>query len=304
MRTLTPLTRALAPLVALALVVGCRTASDLRLVADAHTTVRVKTALINHPDLGVRSIDVRVTRGVVELSGRVLTQAEADTAVRLARLVPDVVDVRSRLQVGGQPAPPEEGLVGPPPPLPEFDALELQDSPGVLAFGGSLGLSLPHATGLTTEAALSPLVRIGPRRGLGWAVGFDWFRVGLQSLGGHPGVLTRVQIKPVMVGLGYTIASDRISVSPSILGGYAWNSLTITDTGTALGLPVEVENSWAWRPGLSLWYDVNRRVLFNLSIGHVITGLQLTVVEGGRLEKRSVRGDTTTVHAGIAYKLF
>ena len=302
MNTLRPLARALAPLIALALVAGCRTASDLRLVTDAHTTVRVKTALLNHPDLGVRSIDVRVTRGVVELSGRVLTQTEADTAVRLVRLVPDVVDVRSRLLVGGQPAPPVTDPVVPLATLP--DALELQDNPGLLALGGSLGLSVPHATALKTRVALSPLVKIGSGRGLGWAVGFDWFRADLQSLGGPAGVQTRVQIKPVMVGLGYTVASDRFSVSPSILGGYAWNSLTITDTGTAVGLPVEVDNSLAWRPGLSLWYDINRRVLFNLSIGHVITRLQLTVVEGGRLEKRRARGDTTIVHAGLAYKLF
>jgi hypothetical protein len=136
------------------------------------------------------------------------------------------------------------------------------------------------------------------------AVGLSWFQAELQSLAGRPDVLTRVQIKPLMLGVGYTAASERMSFTTSVVGGYAWNSLTVTDTGTAAGLPVEVDNSLAWRPGASLWYDVNRRTALNFTVGYVITRLQLTVLEAGRLEKRRVRGDTTIVHAGIAYKLF
>jgi hypothetical protein len=54
---------------------------------------------------------------------------------------------------------------------------------------------------------------------------------------------------------------------------------------------------------VSLWYDLTRKTALNLSVGHVMTGLRLTVLSDGRLEKRKVRGDTTIVHAGIAYRL-
>lgn len=296
------LLRTAALLFGLALAAGCSTAIDPAAIADAQTGARVKTALINDPDLGGRTIEVRVARGVVELSGRVLTQAEADRAVALARAVAGVIDVRARLQVGG-PATLSPAGQSPPGSLAD-DAPEIQDSPGLLAVGGSIGWSTPNAAALKTRVAFSPLIKLGSGRGLGWAVGLDWFQAELQSLAGGQDVLTRVKVKPIMVGVGYTVASDRASLSGSVVGGYAWNSLSVTDTGATAGLPVEVGNSLAWRPGVSFWYDLTRRTALNVTAGHVITRLTLTVLEGGRLGTRRARGDTTIVHAGIAYKLF
>ena len=300
---MTLLARTTVTLMVLALAAACRTAVDPLAISDAQTTARVKTALVNDPDLGARTIEVRVVLGVVRLSGRVLTQAEADRAVRIVRGVAGVVDVQAALQIGGQAAsPPDEQSQRF--ELPELDSPELQGNPGFLALGGSFVWSAPRTATLRKRVALSPLIKLGSGRGLGLAVGLDWFQAELQSLAESREVLTRVQIKPVMLGASYTFASERTSLSASLVGGYAWNSLTVTDTGIAAGLPVGVDNSLAWRPGVSLWYDVNRRTALNLSVGHVITRLRLTVLEGGRLEKRPVRGDTTIVHAGVAYKLF
>jgi len=295
--------RAVGLLAGLAAAGGCRTAIDPMAITDAQTVARVKTVLVNDSELGVRAIEVRVANGIVELSGRVLAQAEADRAITLARAVPGVIDVRSRLQVLGPVSalPDEPGRRN---ALPEVGSPELQDRPGLLTVGASVGWSTPHASALKSRVALSPLVKIGSGRGLGWAAGLSWFQAELQSLAGHPEVLTRVSIKPIMVGLGYTVASERVSLSTSVVGGYAWNSLRVTDTGTAAGLPVEIDNSLVWRPGASLWYDLSRRTALNLSVGRVFTRPRLTVLEDGRLEKRSVRGDTTILHAGIAYKLF
>jgi len=39
-------------------------------------------------------------------------------------------------------------------------------------------------------------------------------------------------------------------------------------------------------------------------MGYVVTGLRVTFLENGQLVKHDVRGDTTIVHAGVAYKLF
>lgn len=298
---MTPLARATVCLVMLAFAAGCRTGVDPLAISDAQTAARVKTALVNDPDLGERTIEVRVVLGVVQLSGRVLTQAEADRAVAIARGVGGVVDVQAILQIGGQAAsPPDERRFD----IPEFDSPEVQDNPDLLALGASVAWSAPREAALKTRVTLSPLIRLGSSRGFGLAVGLNWFQAQLQSLTDRPDVLTRVQIKPLMIGAGYTAASERISLSASVVGGYAWNSLTIIDTGTAVGLPIEVDNSLVWRPGVSLWYDVSRSIALNFSVGHVITRLRLTVLEDGRLEKRSQRGDTTIVHAGIAYKLF
>ncbi len=68
-------------------------------LTDATITTRVKTALLNDPDVGVMRIDVNTTAGVVTLSGDVRSKAEADRAVQLARSVQGVKDVKSELKV-------------------------------------------------------------------------------------------------------------------------------------------------------------------------------------------------------------
>jgi hyperosmotically inducible protein len=288
--------------IAIVVAAGCSSAIDQSAIADAQTAMRVRTALINHPDLGARTIEVRVVRGVVELSGRVLTRTEADQAIALARTVPGVADVRSLLQIGSEAVIPPNGQS--PRAVPGVDPVEPEDNPGLLALGGSVGWSTPRGAALKTRVALSPLIKLGSGRGFGVAVGLNWFQAELQSLAGRPEVLTRIHVKPIMLGAAYTFKSERLSVSASVVGGYAWNSLTVTDTGTTAGLPVEVDNSLVWRPGASVWYDLSRRTALNVSVGHVLTRLRITFLEGGRLEKRDTRGDTTIVHVGIAYRLF
>ncbi len=70
-------------------------------IDDATITTRVKTALLNDPDINATRIDVNTSAGVVTLSGQVRTQAEADRAVQVTRTVPGVKDVRQTLKVSG-----------------------------------------------------------------------------------------------------------------------------------------------------------------------------------------------------------
>ena len=281
---------------------GCRTVVDPMAISDAQTAARVKTALVNDPDLGPRTIEVRVALGVAQLSGQVASQAEVDRAVMIARGVPGVVNVQAALQIGAQSPRSEE-------PSDQFDASgvelsEPQDNPGLLAVGASVGWSAPRAAELGHRVSVGPLFKLGSGQGLGLAVGLGWVQAKLRSLGDHPDALTHVQIKPIMLGAGYTVGTERTSLSASLVGGYAWNSLTVTETGAAEGLPVEVDNSLVWRPSVSLWHNLSRRTALNVFVGHVITRLRLTVLENGQLEKRSTRGDTTIVSAGVAYRLF
>ncbi len=69
---------------------------------DATITTRVKTALLNDPDVGALRIDVSTTGGVVTLSGSVRSPGEVDRAVQIARTVQGVKDVKSTLQVSKQ----------------------------------------------------------------------------------------------------------------------------------------------------------------------------------------------------------
>ncbi len=67
---------------------------------DATITTRVKSALLNDPQVGVLRIDVSTTGGIVTLSGNVNSGAEQDRAVQIARRVPGVKEVKSTLTVG------------------------------------------------------------------------------------------------------------------------------------------------------------------------------------------------------------
>jgi hyperosmotically inducible protein len=65
---------------------------------DLSITTRVKTALLNDPEIAGK-IDVATANGVVTLSGVVKSPAERDKAVAIARKVSGVTDVKASLQV-------------------------------------------------------------------------------------------------------------------------------------------------------------------------------------------------------------
>jgi osmotically-inducible protein OsmY len=68
-------------------------------IDDATITTRVKTSLLNDPEVGGMRIDVDTFKGVVTLSGRVKTKAEEARAISLARKIGGVKDVKSTLQI-------------------------------------------------------------------------------------------------------------------------------------------------------------------------------------------------------------
>ena len=68
-------------------------------IDDATITTRVKTSLLNDPEVGGLRIDVDTFKGVVTLSGRVKTKGEEAKAIALARKIGGVTDVKSTLQV-------------------------------------------------------------------------------------------------------------------------------------------------------------------------------------------------------------
>lgn len=68
-------------------------------IDDATITTRVKTSLLNDPDVGGLRIDVDTFKGVVTLSGRVRSKAEENKAVALARKIGGVSEVKSTLLI-------------------------------------------------------------------------------------------------------------------------------------------------------------------------------------------------------------
>jgi hyperosmotically inducible periplasmic protein len=297
---------AVAVLILAVLLSGCRTtlAIDPVAIQDAQIAAQVKTALINDPEVGPSLIEVSVVRGVARLSGTVPTPAVAQKAATLARSVRGVVDVQPDLRVGVSNVP-QPAETAPPRESKSFqEAFETEDDLHLLAVGASFGWSRPRVNALDKRFSVGPLVRFGSGRGFGPTMAFNWFSTSLASGSARQEVISRIRVRPIMIGVGYTVRSNRISVAPSLVAGVALNSLSVPDTGAADRIAVGVDHSLVWRPGVSVWSDLNQKIALNLTVGYVVTGLRVTYLEDGRLVKRSVSGDTTIVHAGIAYKFF
>jgi hypothetical protein len=274
-------------------------------VEDAQVGVRVKTALVNDPQLGPRVIEVRVSRGLVILSGQVNSAEEATRAIDLARAVPGVTDVRSQLVVRELSAI-EPFALDPPLERPARvdDEITSASRRRLLAIGASVNTRQSSDDSLTAGMTLGPLFRLGSGRGLGLTVGLSWFKADL-ALDSSPGPLGRITVRPVMGGASYTFTDQhRWSLGASLVGGMAFNSFTLKETTARDVLALEVDNSLAIRPGVSLWVDLNSRVALNVFTGYVITRPRMTFLEDGQFARRTVRADTAVVNLGMAYKVF
>lgn len=307
MQTLTPRVR----LALLATMVACSAACGAAAVdpfdvASAQTAAQVITALVNDPEIGTRPIDVQVTRGAVRLSGRVRTIEERDRAIEIARRVPGVTSVDAVMRIGAAPPPEEARLLRPDRRRAEVDPAvefaELEGERDHFAAGLSFGTSRPGDATLSSSLSLGPLLRFGSGAGLGATVGFDWFRTTFEPSGPNSQA-SQLRVRPFMAGLAYTVVVGPVSVSPSLVAGYALNSIDVPDSGAG-HVAVDVDNSWAWRPGVSVWLNTSPRTAVNVSMGRLMTRLHLTVVENGQIGRHTLDGDATMVSVGLAYKLF
>lgn len=75
------------------------TATTRVAMADTAITTKVKAGLVKEPDLESLGIHVETEKGVVMLSGFVNSKTEADKAVKVAKNVDGVSNVRSAIQV-------------------------------------------------------------------------------------------------------------------------------------------------------------------------------------------------------------
>jgi hypothetical protein len=247
---------------------------------------------------------VRVSRGVVALSGRVRSEAEVARAVALARAVPGVTRVDSSIRVGAErsPSQPPRSQSRPLARDPAVEFAELEQAPSRLAIGGYFSVSNPAAADLESAWSVGPILRLGSGAGLGPAVAFDWYGATLRAEPGRPA--GRIRVRPIMAGLGYTVVAGRVSITPSLVGGYAFNRIVVPKTGAAARLAIDADNSVAWRPGVSVWIDTSRRTAANLSLGLLRTRVNVTFADAGVIEQRRMRADATTVSIGLVYRLF
>ena len=285
--------------VALVPLAGCAPALNLAAVEDARAVMRVKTALVNDPVLGVLPIEVRVVQGAAYLSGGVPSEADVQRAIELVRSVTGITDVRSELRVGVAPRP-TTGVA-----VPEASA-ERVDDPTARAFlgvGVSFTRSDPSHPRVMSSVRMGPTVRFGIGRGLGPVIGFSWTRTDLVAPAGR-GSLGCLNLRPVMGGVGYTFRRTRASATVSTVGGIAFNSLCDAVPASASDYALRAENSLAWRAGLSASYEASSRVALTSFLGYLVARPRLTMLSDGQLDTQVVQADTVLLSVGVLYKVF
>ena len=89
--------------VALIATVGCasgpKTSGTGEYIDDSVITMKVKAAIFNDPALNVAEINVETFKGVVQLSGFVISQEAANKAVGVARTVEGVTSVKNDMRL-------------------------------------------------------------------------------------------------------------------------------------------------------------------------------------------------------------
>jgi len=306
MTTSSRYTRTFALAAALAALTACTAAINPASIEAARTAARVKTALVNDPLIGTRVIDVRMDGTVVRLSGRVRSQEEVDRAVSVARSVSGITAVESQLRIESGPAPPPDPIVPPPDPTrgAAYEFAELEKGPPVLALGAGVGWSNPGGSGYGHEFSISPLIRLGSGAGFSPSIAFDWFGTTLVAAPAPAVDTGNVRVRPLMAGVGYSVPIGRMLLTPSLVAGYAFNSLRLPEDGVVEGMPVGIDNSLAWRPGIAVWIDAGRHTSLNVTLGRVMTSPRVTFVEDSQFRIRTLSADTTILFVGLAYTLF
>jgi hypothetical protein len=149
----------------------------------------------------------------------------------------------------------------------------------------------------------------------GWGVqfGLGWFSTELdRSIAGDRTAFGTLDVRPFMGGYGYTYKAGRVSVTAAALAGYAFGSVKMTPGATdayrdrmgAQALSVESSNTFTAKPQVDVWYDVSRKVGFNINAGYIVARPRVTVRSSLGEDRRVVHADQLVLQAGLVYSIF
>ncbi len=147
------------------------------------------------------------------------------------------------------------------PALLAFAATAFAQTEGRVSVGASVTLNNTTDGGLDSALGFGPLVRLNPHRGWGPAGAFNWFRADLRNPAGGDADFARLQIRPLMAGISYTVGRPEVLTSFSIVGGPSFNKASFNGAYVAgPGESIHSDTSFAIRPGVGVTWSVAPRV--------------------------------------------
>ena len=247
------------------------------------------------------------TRGV-----RLTRLAAGGTAAALVLLMPRAVEAQN---LPSSPLAMTLPMPGQTPALVPLVPEPREDSPflkGRFLVGINVSRKLTPEDNLGSPWSLSPFIRNTPRR-LGWgpSFGLNWYKGDIAAVvNGVQTTIGEVKVRPVMLGVGYTVGGNRVRTSISLVGGYAFSDATLTTTlpeGTAAS--IRIDDSWVVRPNVGVTIAVTKRLAIAGSIGYVYTNPTITISvtrPGGAADSASgsYRADYVSATIGTAVSIF
>jgi hypothetical protein len=293
------MTRSLAAaLLGLVLGTACAARSPAPSLADVEAAMRVKTALVNDPVLGIEDVRVEVRQGVAHLTGRISAAGREPEIVALVRTVPGITAVAADLRVAPHVGAVQSRLGV----LPE----RMRARRGrLIAVGAGVRVVRAGGSDVGDGVNLAPFIRLGGGNGFGPAIGFGWNRRDLLASPTGDAPLASLRVRPVMGGIAYTrTLASRYQVSGSLVAGYAFTHLGVDRRAAGPWRAIDAENTFAWRPSATLWIDPGGRLSYQVSAGYLVARPRVTYASDTGVTAARVRGDALMVTVGAAWWVF
>ena len=177
---------------------------------------------------------------------------------------------------------------------------------GRFSVGASTTLIRTTDADVPSAMTFGPLVRLNPRKGWGPAGALNWFRPDLHDPAGGTGDFARLRVRPLMAGPSYTVGSDAVLTSFSIVGGPSFNRAEFHSSYVAgSSESISAKNSIAVRPGVGVTLTVAPRVAVIGFGGYLIN--RPDVVYRNRFGQEITdrwKADAVVLSVGAVYSLF
>jgi hypothetical protein len=185
-------------------------------------------------------------------------------------------------------------------------------APAVAQTQGRIGIGASFTHNATPDSDVSsattygPLVRLNPRKGWRVAGALNWFRADLTEPNGASDDFAELRTRPLMGGASYTIGSDTVLTSFSLVGGPSFNRAKFNDSHVvAAGESIVAKTSFAIRPGVGVTVTLAPRVALVGFGGYLFNRPDVIYRDrfGNEFEDRW-DGDAVVLSLGVVYSVF
>lgn len=183
-----------------------------------------------------------------------------------------------------------------------------------IALGATISTKVPSGDE-PASISLRPSFWLGQTsQGWHWKYGLNWYSteldwaVGNQSTDGG-----KLNIRPLMVGYGYSHVVGRTTVTAKVLGGYAFTSFSLHPSTVAAyrlnpgvtSVDTAASNTMVLKPEISAWIDLGHKLGLNMSTGYMVARPEVTARTSAGMDRRErIRADRLSIKIGVGYTVF